>query len=203
MSREILLLVDALAHEKSVERDVVYAAVELALASATKKLYPEEAEIRVAIDKDTGETESFRRWLVVPDEAGLQNPDAEEIYSDAVEIDPEVQVGDYIEEAIESVPFGRIGAMAQGRVPFDAKAAADNAAVVEAMSKLHWAAFTEGIAHVGGLSRADITERVSARRSERTTRKTEHLAEERVGRDADGDRVLARRDEIGDDRLAA
>ena len=116
MNRELLMLVDAISHEKSVERDVVYAAVELALASATKKLYPEEAEIRVAIDKDTGETESFRRWLVVPDEAGLQNPDAEEIYSDAVEIDPEVQVGDYIEEAIESVPFGRIGAMAAKQV---------------------------------------------------------------------------------------
>ena len=116
MNRELLMLVDAISHEKSVERDVVYAAVELALASATKKLYPEEAEIRVSIDKDTGETESFRRWLVVPDEAGLQNPDAEEIYSDAAEIDPDVQVGDYIEEAIESVPFGRIGAMAAKQV---------------------------------------------------------------------------------------
>jgi len=115
MNRELLMLVDAISHEKSVERDVVYAAVELALASATKKLYPEEAEIRVSIDKDTGETESFRRWLVVPDEAGLQNPDAEEIYSDAAEIDPDVQVGDYIEEAIESVPFGRIGAMAPSK----------------------------------------------------------------------------------------
>ena len=116
MNRELLMLVDAISHEKSVERDVVYAAVELALASATKKLYPEEADIRVAMDKDTGETESFRRWLVVPDEAGLQNPDAEEIYSDAAEEDPEIQVGDYIEEPIESVPFGRIGAMAAKQV---------------------------------------------------------------------------------------
>ena len=116
MNRELLMLVDAISHEKSVERDVVYAAVELALASATKKLYPEEADIRVAMDKDTGETESFRRWLVVPDEAGLQNPDAEEIYSDAAEEDPEIQVGDYIEELIESVPFGRIGAMAAKQV---------------------------------------------------------------------------------------
>ncbi|MFT6766552.1 MAG: N utilization substance protein A, partial [Burkholderiaceae bacterium] len=116
MNRELLMLVDAISREKSVERDVVYAAVELALASATKKLYPDDVDIRVAIDKDTGESETFRRWLVVPDEAGLQVPDAEEILSDAREEDPEIQVGDYIEEAIESMPIGRIGAMAAKQV---------------------------------------------------------------------------------------
>ena len=116
MNRELLMLVDAISREKSVERDVVYAAVELALASATKKLYPDDVDIRVAINKDTGESETFRRWLVVPDEAGLQMPDAEEILSDAREEDPEIQVGDYIEEAIESMPIGRIGAMAAKQV---------------------------------------------------------------------------------------
>ena len=116
MNRELLMLVDAISREKSVERDVVYAAVELALASATKKLYPDDVDIRVSIDKDTGESETFRRWLVVPDEDGLQVPDAEEILSDAREEDPEIQVGDYIEEAIESMPIGRIGAMAAKQV---------------------------------------------------------------------------------------
>jgi len=72
MSREILLLVDALAREKNVTRDVVFGALESALASAMKKLYKEEVDIRVAIDRDTGDHEAFRRWQVVPDEAGLQ-----------------------------------------------------------------------------------------------------------------------------------
>ncbi|MGA0585488.1 MAG: NusA N-terminal domain-containing protein, partial [Castellaniella sp.] len=81
MSREILLLVDALAREKNVERDVVFGALENALASAMKKRFKEDVDIRVAIDRQTGEHEGFRRWLVVPDEAGLQEPDAQELYT--------------------------------------------------------------------------------------------------------------------------
>ena len=69
MSRELLLLVDALAREKSVPRDIVFVALEMALASATKKRVHEEADVRVEIDRDSGEFESFRRWLVVPDGA--------------------------------------------------------------------------------------------------------------------------------------
>ena len=68
MSREILLLVDALAREKNVHKEVVFGALEMALASATKKRFNEEVEIRVAIDRETGEYESFRRWQVVSDE---------------------------------------------------------------------------------------------------------------------------------------
>ena len=96
MNRELLMLVEAIAREKNVERDVVFAAVEAALASATKKLYAEGADIRVAIDKDTGESESFRRWLVVPDEAGLQNPEAEELLSEARDEIADIEVGDYL-----------------------------------------------------------------------------------------------------------
>jgi transcription termination/antitermination protein NusA len=77
MNREMLMLIDAISREKNVERDVVLGAVELALASATKKLYKGDVDIRVAMDPDSGSYETFRRWLVVPDEAGLQNPDAE------------------------------------------------------------------------------------------------------------------------------
>ncbi|MFY8120568.1 MAG: NusA N-terminal domain-containing protein, partial [Burkholderiaceae bacterium] len=73
--REILMTVDVLAREKNVPRDVVFGALELALAAATKKLLPEDdAEVRVAVDRDSGEYEAYRRWLVVPDEAGLQEP---------------------------------------------------------------------------------------------------------------------------------
>ncbi len=116
MNRELLMLVDALAHEKSVDRDVVFAAVEAALSSATKKRYTGEVDIRVTIDRNTGGYETFRRWLVVPDEAGLQQPDAEILHFEAVEQIPDIEVGDYIEEPVESIEFGRIGAQAAKQV---------------------------------------------------------------------------------------
>ncbi len=116
MNREMLMLIDAISREKNVERDLVLGAVEQALASATKKLYKGEVDIRVAMDPDTGAYETFRRWLVVPDEAGLQNPDAEELLSDARDDIPDIEEGDYIEKPVESVPIGRIGAMAAKQV---------------------------------------------------------------------------------------
>jgi len=116
MNREMLMLVDAISREKSVDRDVVFGAVEAALAQATKKLHGGEVDIRVAVDRDTGDYETFRRWLVVPDEAGLQIPDAEEMLSDALDRIADIEVGDYIEEPIPSVPIGRIGAMAAKQV---------------------------------------------------------------------------------------
>ena len=116
MNREMLMLVEAISREKSVERDIVFGAVESALAQATKKLYQGEVDIRVAVDRDSGQYETFRRWLVVPDEAGLQNPDAEELLMDARDRVADVEEGDYIEEPIESVPIGRIGAMAAKQV---------------------------------------------------------------------------------------
>ena len=116
MNRELLMLVEAISREKNVERDVVLGAVESALAQATKKLYQGEVDIRVSIDRDSGNYETFRRWLVVPDDAGLQNPDAEELLMDARERVPDIEVGEYIEEGVESVPIGRIGAMAAKQV---------------------------------------------------------------------------------------
>ena len=116
MNREMLMLIDAISREKNVERDLVLGAVELALASATKKLYKGEVDIRVAMDPDSGAYETFRRWLVVPDEAGLQNPDAEELLTDARDELPDIEEGDYIEKPVESVPIGRIGAMAAKQV---------------------------------------------------------------------------------------
>ena len=116
MNRELLMLVEAISREKNVERDVVLGAVESALAQATKKLYQGEVDIRVSVDRDSGNYETFRRWLVVPDEAGLQNPEAEELLMDAKERIADIEVGEYIEESVESVPIGRIGAMAAKQV---------------------------------------------------------------------------------------
>jgi len=116
MNRELLMLVEAISREKNVERDVVLAAVEAALAQATKKLYAGDVDIRVALDRDTGNYETFRRWHVVPDEAGLQLPDQEILHFEAKEQIPDVEVDEYIEEPIESVPIGRIGAMAAKQV---------------------------------------------------------------------------------------
>ena len=107
MSLEILLLVDALAREKNVDKEVVFGALEHALALATKKRYEGDADIRVAVDRQTGETKSFRRWHVVPDEAGLQLPDQEILFFEAKEEYPDIEIDEYIEEEIESVEFGR------------------------------------------------------------------------------------------------
>ena len=116
MNRELLMLVDAISREKSVELDVVFGAVEAALASATKKLYGGEADIRVSVDRDSGEYETFRRWHVVPNEAGLQNADAEILLFEAQEQIEDIEVEDHIEEPIDSVPIGRIGAQAAKQV---------------------------------------------------------------------------------------
>jgi len=116
MNREMLMLVEAISREKSVERDVVFGAVEAALAQATKKLFPGDVDIRVAVDRDSGNYETFRRWHVVPDEAGLQLPDQEMLLFEAKEQIPDIEVDEYIEETVESVPIGRIGAMAAKQV---------------------------------------------------------------------------------------
>lgn len=115
MSREILLLVDALAREKNVAKDIVFAALESALASATKKRINDSADVRVAIDRDTGDYEAFRRWLVLPDEE-VTDDEQQMGFIDARDELPDVQVGDYVEEPLEAVDFGRIGAQAAKQV---------------------------------------------------------------------------------------
>jgi N utilization substance protein A len=115
MSRELLLLVDALAREKNVDKDIVFAALEQALASATKKRYREDVEVRVEIDRETGEYRSFRRWQVVPDEA-LEAPDRQMSLEQARSHAPDIQLDEYVEEALEPVEFGRIGAQTAKQV---------------------------------------------------------------------------------------
>jgi transcription termination/antitermination protein NusA len=115
MSRELLLLVDALAREKNVPKDIVFGALEMALGSATKKRFSEDVEVRVAIDRETGDYESFRRWQVVPDDA-VEFPAHQIAISDALKQYNDVQVEDFIEEALEPIEFGRIGAQAAKQV---------------------------------------------------------------------------------------
>lgn len=115
MSREILLLVDALAREKNVAKDIVFAALESALASATKKRIHDDADVVVTIDRDTGDYHSVRRWVVMLDEE-VNNDEAEMGIIDAREVKADVQLGDFIEEPLESIDFGRIGAQAAKQV---------------------------------------------------------------------------------------
>jgi len=115
MSREVLLLVDALAREKNVARDVVFAALETALASATKKRFKEESDVRVTIDRLSGDYEAFRRWQVVPD-GEMEDHDIQIILTEAQKQVADVQVGDFIEEELEAVELGRIGAQAAKQV---------------------------------------------------------------------------------------
>ena len=113
MSREILLLVDALAHEKNVDKSVIFTALELALASATKKKHHDDADVRVAIDRESGEYQTFRRWQYV---------DYDLLENSAYQIDEEddrskgLTIGDYYEESLENLEFGRIGAQAAKQV---------------------------------------------------------------------------------------
>ena len=116
MSREILLLVDALAREKNVSRDVVFGALELALASATKKRFSEDVDVRVAIDRDTGSYEAFRRWKVVLDDTPEYNVAQMLSLEEAQDRKPDAKLDDYIEAPIENVPFGRIGAQTAKQV---------------------------------------------------------------------------------------
>ena len=115
MSREILMLADALAREKNVDKEVVFEALEQALASATKKRFKEESDVRVSIDRETGDYESFRRWLVVT-EADLESEGYQILLIDAQDKIPDIEIGDYIEEPLENVEFGRIGAQAAKQV---------------------------------------------------------------------------------------
>jgi N utilization substance protein A len=113
MSREILLLVDALAHEKNVDKEVIFTALELALASATKKKHHDDADVRVEIDRETGDYRTFRRWQYV--EYDLLENSAYQI-DEEDERSKDLNIGDYYEEPLENIEFGRIGAQAAKQV---------------------------------------------------------------------------------------
>lgn len=115
MSREILLLVDALAREKNVEKDVVFGALEMALASATKKRYEDDVDIQVDIDRDSGDYRSYRCWTVVEDN-DHEEPSRQIAITDVPDYDPELKVGETWMVELEPIEFGRIGAQTAKQV---------------------------------------------------------------------------------------
>lgn len=119
-NKEILMVVDVVSNEKEIDRSVLFEAIEAALAMATKKLYQEDIDVRVEIDRSTGDYSSFRRWEVVEHDAefedGLESPDAQILLADAQQKDAELVVGDFIEEPVQAAEFGRIGAQAAKQV---------------------------------------------------------------------------------------
>jgi transcription termination/antitermination protein NusA len=133
MSKELLLVVDAVAAEKGVPESVIFEAIEAALASAAKKRYPEQdVLVRVAIDPKDGNYETFRRWEVVADDVVMESPDRQIRLMDAVDESEGAEVGDYIEEQIENPDFGRIAAQAAKQVIVQKVREAERAQVVEA-----------------------------------------------------------------------
>ena len=132
MSKEILMVVDAVSNEKGVEKEIIFEAIEAALASATRKRYGEDIEVRVAIDRTTGNYETFRRWKVFADDSTeLEEPARELRLIDAVDIDPNAQVGEFVEEPMPSVEFGRIAAQTAKQVIVQKVREAERAQIVE------------------------------------------------------------------------
>jgi len=131
MSKEILLVVEAVSNEKGVEKEVIFDAIELALATAAKKRYEdEESDVRVSIDRRTGEYDTFRRWLVVDNDA-VPALGTELTLQEAEEIDSELKPGDTYEEKAESVAFGRIGAQAAKQIIFQKVREAERSKIVD------------------------------------------------------------------------
>lgn len=132
MSREILMVVDAVSNERGISKDVIVGAIESALAAATKKRHGGEIDVRVAIDRETGDYETFRRWQVVDETVEeIENPETQISLTAAREKNPDIQPGDYIEEPIESLAFGRIAAQTAKQVIIQKVREAERAQIVE------------------------------------------------------------------------
>ena len=132
MSKEILMVVDAVSNEKGVEKDIVFEAIEAALASATRRKHGDDIDVRVSIDRETGDYETFRRWSVFEDDSTeLEVPDRELRLMDAVEIDENAEPGGFVEVPMESVEFGRIAAQTAKQVIVQKVREAEREQVVE------------------------------------------------------------------------
>ncbi len=132
MSKEILMVVDAVSNEKGVDKDIIFEAIEAALASATRKKHGEDIEVRVAIDRKTGDYDTFRRWKVFADDSTeLEVPERELRMDDALDIDENAKPGGYVEEPMESVEFGRIAAQTAKQVIVQKVREAERAQVVD------------------------------------------------------------------------
>lgn len=131
MNKEILMVAEAVSNEKAVPRDKIFEALETALATATKKKYKGDIEVRVVIDRQTGDFDTFRRWKIVEDDAEAENPYAEMSLSAAQYDEPDLQLGDYVEEQIESIKFDRITTQTAKQVIVQKVREAERAQVVE------------------------------------------------------------------------
>ncbi|HSC14763.1 MAG TPA: transcription termination factor NusA [Gammaproteobacteria bacterium] len=133
MSKEILLVVDAVSNEKGVEKSVIFEAIEAALASATRKRYGDDIEVRVAINRANGSYETFRRWKVFADDSReIEEPARELRLEDALDIDPKAEIGGFVEQPMESVEFGRIAAQTAKQVIVQKVREAEREQVVDA-----------------------------------------------------------------------
>ena len=132
MSKEILLVVDAVSNEKGVAKNVIFEALEAALASATRKRNNDEIEARVSIDRETGEYETFRCWEVLEDDAEMDSGDYQILHKDALALNPEIEVGGTIEEPMDNVEFGRIAAQTAKQVIVQRVREAEREQVVDA-----------------------------------------------------------------------
>ena len=132
MNKDILLVADTVSNEKAVDKEVIFEALELALASATRKKHGGDIDVRVAIDRETGSYEAFRRWEVVDDDYEQDAPLRQLSLSAAREDDPNVAVGDFVEERTESVDFGRIAAQTAKQVIVQKVREAERERVVDA-----------------------------------------------------------------------
>jgi transcription termination/antitermination protein NusA len=132
-NKEILMVVDAVSNEKGVDKEVIFEALEAALASATRKKHGEEWDVRVAINRKTGDYDTFRRWKVFADDSKeLEVPERELRFDDAVDVDKSAVVGGFVEEPMESVGFGRIAAQQAKQVIVQKVREAERAQVVDA-----------------------------------------------------------------------
>ena len=132
-NKDLLLMVDVLSNEKSVEPEIIFNALEAALASASKEHYGAEWDIAVVIDRDTGDYETHRRWTIVDDEdENFESPARQILLARAQMDNPEAQVGDAITQPLESIAFGRIGAQKAKQVIYQRVREAERARVVEA-----------------------------------------------------------------------
>jgi N utilization substance protein A len=132
MAKEILLVVDAVSNEKSVPREKIFQALEFALAAATKKKNEGDIEVRVSIDRKTGSSETFRRWEVVADDAVMEHPYREITLSAAQYDEPNLKIGDFVEEQIPSIEFDRITTQMAKQVIVQKVREAERSQVVEA-----------------------------------------------------------------------
>lgn len=132
MNKEMLMVIETVSNEKGVEIEIIFEAMEAALASATRKRYGEDVEVRTSIDRETGDYDSFRQWTVFADDSDeLEFPERELRMIDAVDIDPDAAPGGIVEEPIESVEFGRIAAQTAKQVIVQKVREAERLKVVE------------------------------------------------------------------------